>query len=104
VYCAYVTVTGIVCEPPVSLPYTVIVVLTVDVNDGFGINLNDNPLATAAVADTSSPMKIGTVPISADTPSPIMSPAFLFERIIVYPQVLLPAGDVVGDRETSPLL
>ncbi len=75
----------------------------VDVKDGFGINLNVNPLDTAAVADTSSPIKIGTEPTSDVTPEPIISPAFLFANTIVYPQLLFPAGDVVGDKATSPL-
>ena len=97
-------VTGIVCEPPVSLPYTVIVVLIVEVNDGFGINLKVNPFDTAAVADTSSPMNIGTVPTSVLTPSPTISPAFLLANMSVYPIRLFPAGDVVGESATSPLL
>jgi hypothetical protein len=31
-----------VCEPPVSFPYTVIVVETLDVNAGLGVNENPN--------------------------------------------------------------
>jgi hypothetical protein len=66
--------------------------------------LKVNPLAIAAVADTSSPINTGTEPISDVTPSPIISPAFLLDNTIVYPKLLLPAGDVVGDNATSPLL
>ena len=65
--------------------------------------MNVNPFAIAAVADTSSPINTGTEPISDDTPSPMISPAFLLDKTIVYPIVLLPAGDVVGDNATSPL-
>jgi hypothetical protein len=61
----------------------VIVVLIVEVKDGFGINLKVNPLAIAAVADTSSPINTGTEPPSITTPSPIISPAFLFARMRV---------------------
>ena len=57
--------------------------MIVEVNDGFGINLNDNPFAIAAVADTSSPMNTGTEPTSDVTPSPTISPAFLLARTIV---------------------
>ena len=55
-----------VCEPPVSLPYTVIVVCIVDVRLGFGINLNVLPVTTAAVVVTSSPKNIGAVNTEKD--------------------------------------
>jgi len=93
-------VTGIVCEPPVSLPYTVIVVLIVCVILGLGTNVNVCPTSMAAVVVISSPNAKGTVPLPAAIPLPTTEPAFLLERIIVYPVCVLPLGEVVGVRET----
>ena len=73
-----------VCEPPVSLPYTVIVVCIVDVRLGFGINLNVLPVTTAAVVVTSSPKNIGAVPVAVVVPLPIILPAYLFANIKHY--------------------
>ena len=74
--------------------------LTVVVIFGLGINTNVNPVSTAAVVVISSPKNDGTVPVPLDIPFPTIEPAFLLERITVYPLCVLPLGEVVGESVT----
>ena len=91
-YALYVIVTGIVCEPPVSLPYTVIVEETLDVNAGLGVNVNPKPLTTCAVVVISSPKNTGTEP-AADAPCVTANvPALWSANTTVYPAFVFPCG------------
>lgn len=91
-------------DPPDSFPTTVSRVVVDCVSDAFGMNRKRRPIDTCAVVEDTSPIKVGIVAEVDDCNcSPTIVPTFLFDKMAVYPSVVLYAGFVDGTMTISPL-